>query len=1035
MSRSRDSTLWQSHSGICRPPVDRERSLSSGFVNVAPDAVMPTNRAYRHCIAVPCGVVRSIRVVFSLLLLFQLCALALQAQSVRGVVLEADSGAPIAGAMVILLVADESVAVRVLTDDVGRFLAEVTHPGEYRARVDRIGYESLTTDTFDVPADGVFRRILVPIQAIDLAGLDVSASRRCRLRQEVGEATVALWEEARKALEAAAWTLESGRYSYTLLGFVRRLDREGGDILEENREFVSGRGQSPYVSRPAQELADSGYVRELADGNLNYFAPDAEVLLSEAFLNTHCLRVQPGKDSRLGLAFEPIGGRSLPEIRGVLWINAATAMLTHLEFRYVNLPWGRAVGDAGGEVTFERLPAGTWIVRDWHVRMPLLQLGAVREFDSAGRLRYDRIGYQEKGGIVWRVVDPSGAAVREAAAATISGQATDSLGKTPLPGAVATARGLGVRAVSDSTGAFVLSGLPPGRIVLDVAHPSLDSLSLVALGAAAVNIDPGGTAQVEVRVPGVYEVLSRACAEVAEARGVTRPSGTTILLGRVRDRGRAAAGAIVRLEWLSASEELRSVGLQAVPPRGPGGSVEAPVWRLIEPQARDWLETTLDDRGTLLLCDIASPSQLRVAAASGERSGEVTVSLARGQMLKIASVHLTQRQTQRQGVLHGRVQDATTGKPISSAIVSILGDDSLALVTTSTDTRGLSSLPVLEAGTFRVRAEQLGYRTTVSDSVRLGPSDTVEIELRLAPTPLLLDSILVSVRRAGRSLRAGEQLVFGRLLDDDTRFPIPAGTVRLLTERGSVAASATTTDQGQYWLISPQAGTYRLQAEHIGYETGQSPAVNLMLGDSIGIDFYLSTEAVLLAPIMVTASRRAWSDRASLIGMEGFLSRYERFARSGFGTFMIRDSIAWWETRTRTVGDMLLAKAPQVRSVVPFGDPIARELGGAVIMRGGRASGGVIESVCIPSYYLDGAPVPYTVVSAFGPADLEAVELYVSPQIPAEFLTGFPCGVIAYWSRRTPEERTGRRTVWSVLLGAALVTGTIFSCADPLTHA
>jgi hypothetical protein len=198
-----------------------------------------------------------------------------------------------------------------------------------------------------------------------------------------------------------------------------------------------------------------------------------------------------------------------------------------------------------------------------------------------------------------------------------------------------------------------------------------------------------------------------------------------------------------------------------------------------------------------------------------------------------------------------------------------------------------------------------------------------------------------------------------------------------------------------------------------------------MLGDSIGIDFYLSTHAVLLAPITVTASRRAWSDRASLIGMEGFLSRYERFAKSGFGSFLIRDSIAWWETRTRTVGNMLLARMPQVRSIVPFGDPSARELGGAVVMRGGRASGGVIQSFCIPSYYLDGAPVPYTVVSGFGPADLEAVEAYVSPQIPAEFSSGFPCGVVAYWSRRTPGRQAGGRSVWSVLLVAAIATATI----------
>ncbi len=386
------------------------------------------------------------------------------------------------------------------------------------------------------------------------------------------------------------------------------------------------------------------------------------------------------------------------------------------------------------------------------------------------------------------------------------------------------------------------------------------------------------------------------------------------------------------------------------------------------------------------------------------------------------------RDAQLQGVVRGRVLDAATGEPLSSTTVSMLGDDNLALVTSSTDAHGRFSLPVLDSGTFRVGAERLGYRTAVSEPVTLSPHDTVEVDLRLTPAPLLLDSVLVSVRRAGRSLRAGEQLVFGRLLDDNARIPIPGGTVRLLTERRSVAATAITNEQGQFWLISPRAGTYWLQAGHVGYETAESPAVNLMLGDSIGVDFYLSTQAVLLAPITVTVSRRAWSDRASLIGMEGFLSRYERFARSGFGTFITRDSIAWWESRVRTIGEMLLAKASQVRSVVPFGDPSARELGGAVVMRGGRASGGEIALTCIPRYYLDGAPVPYEIVSGFGPVDLEAVEVYVSPQIPAEFSSGFPppCGVVAYWSRRTLGVPKGRRSVWRVLAAAALITGSIF---------
>jgi hypothetical protein len=159
--------------------------------------------------------------------------------------------------------------------------------------------------------------------------------------------------------------------------------------------------------------------------------------------------------------------------------------------------------------------------------------------------------------------------------------------------------------------------------------------------------------------------------------------------------------------------------------------------------------------------------------------------------------------------------------------------------------------------------------------------------------------------------------------------------------------------------------------------------------------------------------------------MEDLLDRYDRFARSGFGTLMTRDSIAVWDSGTRNVGDMLRVMVPAVRRVVPFGDPQAAGLAGAIIIRDGRASGGAIRENCIPSYWLDGAPVPYTVVASYGPSDLEAVEVYVSPNIPAEMATGRACGVVAYWSRRTPDPQRRGRSVWSLLFVGVIVVASV----------
>lgn len=126
------------------------------------------------------------------------------AQTVRGLVAEDGVGTPLAGAMVVLFNSDGEAVDHVLTDAGGAFTTQVDHPGRYYVRVDRIGYASLTTDPFEVPVRGTFQRIDVPIRAIRLRGLDVSGSRRCEVRPEDGRVTARVWDEARKALEAAA---------------------------------------------------------------------------------------------------------------------------------------------------------------------------------------------------------------------------------------------------------------------------------------------------------------------------------------------------------------------------------------------------------------------------------------------------------------------------------------------------------------------------------------------------------------------------------------------------------------------------------------------------------------------------------------------------------------------------------------------------------------------------------------------------------------------------------------------------------------
>jgi len=542
-------------------------------------------------------------------------AVPVRAQIVRGAVVEQGSRTPVEGAMVVLMELDGRVVHRVLTDAEGGFIAEADRPGPHRIRVDRIGYESLTTDLFDVPVQGVRRDLAVPIRPVELTGLDVEGSRRCALPREQGRATARVWEEARKALEAAAWTLSSGTYRYTLLQFVRKLDADGRRVVSERRRFVRSTAQAPYVSAPAEELVRDGFIRENPDGTMTYFAPDAEAFLSDAFLETHCMRVGDVRDGMVGLAFEPVHGRRETEIRGTLWIEAATATLRRLEFRYVNRPADRDLGMADGQVVFGRLPNGTWVVREWSMRVPVF--GTL-----ANRARTFVIGYEVQGGVVWRAVDRTGTTLVEATSATVSGTVVDSLGAGTAAGAVVRSTDETEQSAETRTGdagSFSITGLAPGALVLEVHDPSLDTLGL---GPASfpVEAEAGEITTVRLRLPGIGELLGSACGDAAGAE-----ASTAIVLGRVLRGGEAAGGARVRVRWLGGSAEDLDAPTQAVPPRP---TAEPPRWRLDPEDARSLL-ATLDDRGIFLLCGVPRGSYLVVTASLGaEESGERRIAVS-----------------------------------------------------------------------------------------------------------------------------------------------------------------------------------------------------------------------------------------------------------------------------------------------------------------------------------------------------------------------------------------------------------------------
>ena len=362
---------------------------------------------------------RSARLI---LLVTALGPLRVAAQPVIGVVVEEGTNMPVSGAMVILSDSTGTQVERVLSNAVGKFLVWARDPGPHYITVERIGYASWTTDSFEPDTVGLLT-IRIPVEAIPLEGLDVSGGRRCEVRPEEGRATARVWEEVRKALVAEEYTREASLYRYTLARFERTLDRDARETIEEKTTVVENL-TAAFKSVPIEHLTESGFVQAAEDSLTAYFAPDAGALISDAFLDTHCFGLREGENGKIGLTFRPLEDREVPEIGGVLWVNAATSELERMEFVYVNLIRSREMGEPGGEVAFTRLPDGAWIVREWRIRMPYI------EPLSRGRMR--RTAYREEGGVTRAITDSRGRTILHAESASISGVVTGPSGGDPV---------------------------------------------------------------------------------------------------------------------------------------------------------------------------------------------------------------------------------------------------------------------------------------------------------------------------------------------------------------------------------------------------------------------------------------------------------------------------------------------------------------------------------------------------------------------------------------------------------------------------
>lgn len=653
------------------------------------------------------------------------------AQTVQGQLLDRETLAPIDGALVLLLGGEGEQVDGYLTNARGRFVLRATKPGTFFVRADRIGYETVTSDPFDLAQSQIFGlRLETAETAIQLEELRVEGEQQCVVRPEEGMEVARVWEEARKALTVQEWTDQEGMYRFQVLNYEREMDPEARRVEGETRRVTSGVARSPIRSRPVEELMQKGFIQRLDDGGWEYYGPDATVLLSDEFLDTHCFRLRSEVDrpGALGLAFEPVRDTDQPDIEGTLWLDRETAALQFLEFGYTWAEYQEARGVARGRVEFEGLPNGAWIVRKFWIRMPRLAQDLSRA--RGGRTGVYVAGIREAGGEVAQISTLDRKRIRQVERGFVSGLVWDSTRYGPLEGAKVYLSGTSYSAVANEDGSFFLEDVREGVYTAAFTHPRLDTLGVIAPGVE-VEVRPGDVSDVLLGVPATGSILLEAC------RGVERAEGPAVITGVVRDRtsGEPVPRATVRLRWqeivgVTRVEGARNAWLE-VPTQADGrfSTCEIPVEELIIVEA-EFLDQRSDTVHVRVPRDAYRVVDLEIDLPAGMLATRTGATGSTG------SVGI-------QGV-QGYLIDPESREPVRGAEVSIAQTPGTIRITGTTNDRGFFRLQTRSPGSYTLSASALGYSPLQAEEVDVFPGKLTVVDVEMAPEALALEPLVVT---------------------------------------------------------------------------------------------------------------------------------------------------------------------------------------------------------------------------------------------------------------------------------------------------
>jgi hypothetical protein len=522
---------------------------------------------------------------------------ALSAQQARGVVRDSMGGTPIPGVVVIVLDTSGSTAARTITDAAGRFTVQAALSAP-RLRLMRIGYRLRDVTIGTERGDLVLSMEKIPPI---LERVRVTDNPLCPGSSDRGNAFL-LWEQARAGLLATVVAREQNPANAKTIIYEQSMSPGDEIIRRQTKKIGSGRTTRPFsASAEPSYFARKGYMVEDRAGRL-FYGPDADVLLHESFVTTHCFRLRAADSAHVGqtgLAFSPVPGRdTLVDVTGVIWMDAGGTQLRSLDFTFTSLEPPAIEARAGGKIEFRSMPNGVAFIERWILRLAHMQVNNIpRGAEVITRApvqvaRRDRMDVRvvdliEAGGIVAEALWPDGTVWKDTSA-IVSGVVTQRRTDGAVSGALVTLAGTTDTVATDSAGRFQLTAIP-GRYVLNVTDTVLQSFVKQRSTSRRIAVSRTSADPLRIELPPVSEIVADIC------RGDRMGIGSVIITG-LASTADASSLSGVRVEATWRQQVLDRTGVAAV-----GMSAE----------------TKLDDDGRFVVCGPARDLPLTLRLFKG----------------------------------------------------------------------------------------------------------------------------------------------------------------------------------------------------------------------------------------------------------------------------------------------------------------------------------------------------------------------------------------------------------------------------------